>query len=98
MISCLTINRRLNVDFDLTHPALRLRRLRRRAALRCSALHAAQSIYGHLPEPVAAEVARTLRVPLADVHGVIDFYSTFYRGRWPAPWPVCCDPACSCAG
>ena len=38
------------------------------------ALHAAQKIYGWLPEPVAAEVARSLRVPLADVHGVIEFY------------------------
>lgn len=37
------------------------------------ALHAAQSIYGYLPEPIAAEVARALNVPLADVHGVIEF-------------------------
>ena len=31
------------------------------------ALHAAQEIYGYIPEPVAAEVARGLNVPLADV-------------------------------
>src|SRR4030067_3614422 len=37
------------------------------------ALHAAQKIYGWLPEPVAGEVARSLHVPLADVHGVIEF-------------------------
>ncbi|MGH2625810.1 MAG: NAD(P)H-dependent oxidoreductase subunit E, partial [Anaerolineales bacterium] len=43
------------------------------------ALHAAQSLYGHLPEPVAAEVGRALGVPLADVFGVIDFYAMFYR-------------------
>ena len=43
------------------------------------ALHAAQKIYGWLPEGVAAEVSRSLRVPLADVHGVIEFYSLFYN-------------------
>ena len=37
------------------------------------ALHAAQKVYGWLPEDIAAEVARSLRVPLADVHGVIEF-------------------------
>jgi NADH-quinone oxidoreductase subunit F len=63
------------------------------------ALHAAQSIYGYLPEPVAAEVARALGVPLADVHGVIDFYAMFYReptGRRVIR--VCGDPACGLAG
>jgi len=43
------------------------------------ALHAAQKIYGWVPEPVAAEISRSLRVPLADVHGVIEFYSLFYN-------------------
>lgn len=42
------------------------------------ALHAAQKLYGWLSEPVAAEIAKALRVPLADVHGVIEFYSLFY--------------------
>jgi NADH:ubiquinone oxidoreductase subunit E len=31
------------------------------------ALHQAQSIYGYLPEPVVAEIGRTLDVPLAHV-------------------------------
>ena len=63
------------------------------------ALHAAQSYYGYLPEPVAARVGQMLGVPLADVYGVIDFYSMFY------PHPVgktviqvCGDPACALAG
>jgi NADH-quinone oxidoreductase subunit F len=63
------------------------------------ALHAAQSIYGYLPEPVAAEVGRALGVPLADVNGVIDFYAMFYRepvGRTVIQ--VCEDPACALAG
>ncbi len=60
------------------------------------ALHAAQKVYGWLPETVAAEIARTLRVPLADVHGVIEFYSLFYNkpiGRKIIR--VCTDPACA---
>lgn len=63
------------------------------------ALHAAQEIYGYLPEPVAAEVARTLSVPLADVYGVIDFYALFFRepvGKTVIH--VCDDPACALAG
>jgi NADH-quinone oxidoreductase subunit F len=63
------------------------------------ALHAAQRLYGYLPEPVAAEVSRALRVPLADVYGVIDFYAMFYRepvGQTLVR--VCGDPACALAG
>src|SRR5215216_3651562 len=60
------------------------------------ALHAAQNVYGWLPEDVAAEVARSLRVPLADVHGVIEFYSLFYNepiGKKVIR--VCTDQACA---
>jgi NADH-quinone oxidoreductase subunit F len=63
------------------------------------ALHAAQAIYGYLPEAVAAEVGRSLGVPLADVYGVIDFYAMFYReptGKTVVH--VCSDPACALAG
>ncbi|MDP1779974.1 MAG: NAD(P)H-dependent oxidoreductase subunit E, partial [Anaerolineales bacterium] len=41
------------------------------------ALHAAQKIYGWLPQEVASEVAKSLRIPLAEVHGVIEFYSLY---------------------
>jgi NADH-quinone oxidoreductase subunit F len=60
------------------------------------ALHAAQKIYGWLPQEAAAEVAKTLKVPLADVHGVIEFYSLFYNepvGRKIIR--VCTDQACA---
>ena len=63
------------------------------------ALHAAQAIYGYLPEAVASEVGRSLKVPLADVYGVIDFYALFYRepvGKTIIH--VCGDPACAMAG
>jgi NADH-quinone oxidoreductase subunit F len=63
------------------------------------ALHAVQSLYGYLPETVAARVGQLLGVPLADVYGVIEFYSMFY----PEPVgetviQVCCDPACGLGG
>lgn len=63
------------------------------------ALYAAQEIYGYLPEPVAAEVAHSLKVPLADVFGVIDFYAMFYREPvGNTVIQVCNDPACAMAG
>ncbi len=63
------------------------------------ALHAAQKIYGWLPQEVAGEVAKSLRVPLADVHGVIEFYSLFYNepvGK--RVLRICTDPACALKG
>ena len=63
------------------------------------ALHAAQKIYGWISEPVATEIARSLRVPLADVHGVIEFYSLFYNepiGKRIIR--VCTDQACALKG
>ena len=63
------------------------------------ALHSAQRLYGWLPLEVAAEVAKILRVPLADVHGVIEFYSLFYNepiGKKIIR--VCTDQACALKG
>ena len=60
------------------------------------ALHAAQKIYGWVSEPVAAEIAKSLRVPLADVHGVIEFYSLFYDEPTSTHViRVCTDVACA---
>ncbi len=63
------------------------------------ALHAAQAIYGWISEPAATEIGRALNVPLADVHGVIEFYSMFYNepiGQTIVR--VCTDPACATHG
>jgi len=60
------------------------------------ALHTAQKIYGWISEPVATEIARSLRVPLADVHGVIEFYSLFYNEPTSTHViRVCTDVACA---
>ena len=63
------------------------------------ALHAAQNLYGWVSEPVAIEIAKTLRVPLADVHGVIEFYSLFYNEPTSKRViRVCTDVACGMKG
>jgi NADH-quinone oxidoreductase subunit F len=63
------------------------------------ALHAAQQLHGWVVEEVATEIARALRVPLADVYGVIEFYAMF--NRQPAGRTilrVCGAPVCAVAG
>jgi NADH-quinone oxidoreductase subunit F len=63
------------------------------------ALHYAQSLYGWLPAEVQEAVSRSLRVPLADIHGVIEFYTMFYNEPTARRIiRVCEDPACSLAG
>jgi len=60
------------------------------------ALHAAQKIYGWISEPVATEISKSLRVPLADVHGVIEFYSMYYNEPVGKKFiRVCTDQACA---
>ena len=63
------------------------------------ALHAAQKIYGWISEETATEISKSLRVPLADIHGVIEFYSLFYNepiGKRVIR--VCTDVACALKG
>lgn len=86
------------IELSLLTPVLEKYGPQGRTAL-LPALHEAQEIYGYLPEPVAAAIGKALGVPLADVHGVIDFYALFYRepvGRTVIH--VCNDPACAMAG
>ncbi len=87
-------------DFDLQPlPSLLSEYLPQGRSALLPALHAAQKHYGYLPEPVAAEIGRLLSVPLADVYGVIDFYSMFYRQPTGEKMVrVCTDPACALAG
>ncbi len=69
-----------------------------RAAL-LPALQAAQALYGHLPEAATAEIGRALKVPLAEIHGVIEFYSLLYtQPKGKTVLHVCTDPACALRG
>lgn len=63
------------------------------------ALHAVQDLFGYIPEGAAVAVGHALGVPLADVYGVIDFYTLF--STVPPDGTVihvCDDPACAMAG
>jgi len=63
------------------------------------ALHAAQKLYGWVSESVATEIAKVLYVPLADVHGVVEFYSLFYNEPTSKHViRVCTDVACGLKG
>jgi NADH-quinone oxidoreductase subunit F len=62
-------------------------------------LQDAQAIFGWLPEQVQEAVGNTLRVPLADIHGVIEFYSMLYNQPTSRKIiRVCHDPVCWLSG
>lgn len=62
-------------------------------------LHAAQELFGYLPEKAQVEIAKGLDVPLSEVHGVLSFYSFFTtvpRGQHTIR--VCMGTACYVRG
>lgn len=85
-------------DLTLLTPLLERYNGRSRDAL-LPLLHEAQALYGWLPREVQEAVSRTLRVPLADVHGVIEFYTMFYnKPTSRRVIRVCDDIACRLRG
>ena len=63
------------------------------------ALHKVQEVVGYIPEDAARKAASTLGIPLADVYGVITFYSHFHdKPIANALIHVCNDPVCAMAG
>jgi NADH-quinone oxidoreductase subunit F len=63
------------------------------------ALQAAQQQLGFISEYAAAEIGRVLGVPLADVFGVIEFYSLFTtQPAGENVLHVCDDPICALKG
>ena len=86
-----------SIDLSQLEPVLTKYNGRRREAL-LPLLHEAQAIYGWLPGAVQEAIGKTLRVPLADIHGVVEFYSMFYSEPTARRViRVCEDPACSLA-
>ena len=86
------------VDLTLLTPLLEKYNGRKREAL-LPLLHEAQDFYGWLPPEVQEAIGKTLRVPLADIHGVIEFYTMFYSELTARHViRVCEDLACSLAG
>jgi NADH-quinone oxidoreductase subunit F len=59
----------------------------------------AQAIYGFLPEDVVEIIGQRLHVPLAEIHGVIEFYTMLYpRPTGRTIVRVCTSPMCAQAG
>jgi len=62
-------------------------------------LHKAQQIYGYLPEEVQYHISQGLKVPLADVYGVVTFYALFtMQPRGEHNIAVCLGTACYVKG
>jgi len=62
-------------------------------------LHEVQNYYGYIPENAARELSKALNVPLADIFGVVEFYSMFLTSPIEETVVhVCNDPACAIAG
>lgn len=62
-------------------------------------LHEAQEIYGYLPMSVQKKIAEGLGISLADVYGVVTFYTQFYlepKGKYRIN--VCLGTACYVKG
>lgn len=86
------------LDLSLMEPVIAEFNGRSRDAL-LPMLHKLQDIYGWLPPEAQEAASRTLRVPLADIHGVIEFYTMFYnQPTAKRVVRVCEDIACSRAG
>jgi len=59
----------------------------------------AQEVYGFLPERVVEAIGEGLKVPLAEIHGVIEFYTMLYpRPTGRTIVRVCTSPICAQAG
>jgi len=62
-------------------------------------LHAAQELFGYLPEKAQARIAKGLGVSLSEVHGVLSFYSFFTTvPRGEHTIRVCLGTACYVRG
>ncbi len=62
-------------------------------------LHAAQGLFGYLPQEVQEVVAHELNIPVSKVYGVVTFYSFFTmtpRGKYPVS--ICLGTACYVRG
>jgi NADH-quinone oxidoreductase subunit E len=62
-------------------------------------LQETQAVYGFLPRPVLAELARRLEMPYAEVFGVATFYAQFhFAPRGKTIIKICTGTACHVAG
>lgn len=58
-----------------------------------------QELFGYIPESAATEISEALRIPLADIYGVIEFYSLLYsKPTAKTIIRICTSPVCSSRG
>jgi len=58
-----------------------------------------QTAFGHIGPEVIHAISHTLRVPEADIYGVVEFYSMFHtEPTGEKIIRVCTDPMCGLAG
>lgn len=63
------------------------------------ALLEAQKTHDHVPRDAAEEISKALEVPLADIYGVIEFYSMLSDHPTAAtPIRICTTPSCASQG
>jgi NADH-quinone oxidoreductase subunit F len=87
-----------NIDLSLLDPVLDKYQGGSRTHL-LPVLLDTQRVYGYLPEAVLEAVGQALRVPLAEIHGVVEFYTMLYSqptGRRMIR--ICTDPSCAASG
>jgi NADH-quinone oxidoreductase subunit F len=59
----------------------------------------AQRLYGYLGQPVLTAIGQALHIPLAEVHGVVRFYTLLYdRPTGRTIVRICTSPRCAQAG
>lgn len=63
------------------------------------ALFDAQAVYGYLPQEAVTALGKRMRVPLAEIYGVIEFYTMLYdRPAGRKVVRICTSPMCDMAG
>jgi len=62
-------------------------------------LHDLQAEYGHVSEDMVRQIAATLNLTRAEVHGVVSFYHDFHKAPHPLPAiKLCRAEACKARG
>ena len=86
------------IDLQRLHAWLGQQESRDRSRL-LPALIEAQRLYGCLEPPVLTAISQALRVPEAEIHGVVSFYTLLYdRPTGRTMIRVCTSPRCAQAG
>jgi NADH-quinone oxidoreductase subunit F len=92
------MNEKAEVDLAALVPVVRRYAAEGRRQL-IPALFEAQALYGYLSPTVVEAIAEGLKVPAAEIHGVIEFYTMLYsRATGGTIVRVCTSPICAQAG